>query len=108
MAAIVLFVLVKWWQRSRFMAQIRMSRITIDELMSLLESGAATTILDVRTAERRARQVGFPGASACAISPSCSSRPARRSSSTAIVRTMRRRRWLRGNSKSAASNGFDR
>jgi membrane protein DedA with SNARE-associated domain/rhodanese-related sulfurtransferase len=60
-AAIVLFVLVKWWQRNRFMAQIRMSRISIDELMSLLDSGSATTILDVRTAERRAQSGWIPG-----------------------------------------------
>lgn len=60
-AAIVLFVLVKWWQRNRFMAQIRMSRISIDELMSLLDSGSATTILDVRTPERRAQSGWIPG-----------------------------------------------
>ncbi len=40
--AIALFVLFKWWQRQRFMAQIRMSRISVDELLSLLDSGSAT------------------------------------------------------------------
>lgn len=60
-AAIVLFVAVKWWQRHRFMAQIRMSRISIDELTSLLDSGSAATILDVRTPERRAQSGWIPG-----------------------------------------------
>jgi membrane protein DedA with SNARE-associated domain/rhodanese-related sulfurtransferase len=59
--AIALFVLFKWWQRQRFMAQIRMSRISIDELTSLLDSGSAATILDVRTPERRAASGWIPG-----------------------------------------------
>jgi membrane protein DedA with SNARE-associated domain/rhodanese-related sulfurtransferase len=60
-AAIALFVAVKWWQRRSFMAQIRMSRISIDELASLLDSGSMTTILDVRTPERRAASGWIPG-----------------------------------------------
>jgi membrane protein DedA with SNARE-associated domain/rhodanese-related sulfurtransferase len=60
-AAVALFVAVKWWQRRSFMAQIRMSRISIDELVSLLDSGSMTTILDVRTPERRAASGWIPG-----------------------------------------------
>ncbi len=60
-AAVALFVAVKWWQRHSFMAQIRMSRISIDELAALLESGSAATILDVRTPERRATSGWIPG-----------------------------------------------
>jgi len=59
--AIGLFVLFKWWQRQRLMAQIRMSRISIDELMTLLDSGSAATILDVRSPERRAASGWIPG-----------------------------------------------
>ncbi|GFE81124.1 hypothetical protein GCM10011487_31240 [Steroidobacter agaridevorans] len=59
--AIALFVLFKWWQRQRFMAQIRMSRISIDELTTLLDSGSAATILDVRSPERRAASGWIPG-----------------------------------------------
>lgn len=59
--AIGLFVAVKWWQRRRFMEQIRMSRITTDELASLLDSGSPATILDVRTPERRAASGWIPG-----------------------------------------------
>lgn len=61
LAAIALFVLVKWWQRRRFLEQIRMSRITTDELASLLDSGSPATILDVRTPERRAESGWIPG-----------------------------------------------
>lgn len=60
-AAIALFVLFKWWQRQSFMAQIRMSRISIDELGTLLDSGSTATILDVRSPERRAASGWIPG-----------------------------------------------
>jgi membrane protein DedA with SNARE-associated domain/rhodanese-related sulfurtransferase len=59
--AVALFVLFKWWQRQRFMAQIRMSRISVEELLSLLDSGSATVILDVRSPERRAASGWIPG-----------------------------------------------
>src|SRR5688572_17477637 len=58
--AIGLFVLFKWWQRHSFMAQIRMSRISIDELAMLLDSGSTATILDVRSPERRAASGWIP------------------------------------------------
>lgn len=60
-AAIALFVLFKWWQRHSFMAQIRMSRITTDELGMLLDSGSTAVILDVRSPERRAESGWIPG-----------------------------------------------
>jgi membrane protein DedA with SNARE-associated domain/rhodanese-related sulfurtransferase len=59
--AVALFVLVKWWQRQRFKAQIHMSRISVDELLSLLDAGSATVILDVRSPERRAASGWIPG-----------------------------------------------
>jgi membrane protein DedA with SNARE-associated domain/rhodanese-related sulfurtransferase len=61
-AAIVIFVALKWWQRKRFLMEIRMSRISIDELQSLLRTPAGATILDVRSAEHRARSGWIPGA----------------------------------------------
>jgi membrane protein DedA with SNARE-associated domain/rhodanese-related sulfurtransferase len=60
-AAIASFVAVKWWQRRRFMAQIRMARISSEELATLLDAGSAATILDVRTPERRAASGWIPG-----------------------------------------------
>ena len=61
-AGIALFIALKWWQRYRFAMQIRMSRISIDELGELIEKAAGTTILDVRTAEHRAKQGWIHGA----------------------------------------------
>ena len=60
--AIVSFVALKWWQRYRFARQIRMTRISIDELWALLQKGVGTTLLDARTPEHRARQGWIPGA----------------------------------------------
>lgn len=61
-AGIALFVALKWWQRYRFAMQIRMSRISIDELGELIEKDAGTIILDVRTSEHRAKQGWIHGA----------------------------------------------
>ena len=61
-AGIALFVALKWWQRYRFAMQIRMSRISIDELGELIAKDAGPTILDVRTLEHRARQGWIHGA----------------------------------------------
>jgi rhodanese-related sulfurtransferase len=60
-AAIVLFIAYKWWQRRRFMVQIRMARISIDDLNALLQSGSVTTILDARSPERREQLGWIPG-----------------------------------------------
>jgi membrane protein DedA with SNARE-associated domain len=71
-AAIGLFVLVKWWQRRRFMEQIRMSRITTDELASLLDSGSPARFWMCARRSGVPLRDGFPAVSACAISPSWS------------------------------------
>ena len=61
-AAIALFVALKWWQRYRFAMRTRMSRISIDDLAALIDKGAGATILDVRTSEHRAKQGWIHGA----------------------------------------------
>jgi membrane protein DedA with SNARE-associated domain/rhodanese-related sulfurtransferase len=53
LALVVAFVAAKWWQRQRFLAQIRMARISPSELSAMLDSGAPAAVLDVRTLERR-------------------------------------------------------
>lgn len=60
-AAIALFVIVKWWQRYRFLMKIRMARVSVPELSALLQSGKPATILDVRGAEQRAKYGWIPG-----------------------------------------------
>jgi membrane protein DedA with SNARE-associated domain/rhodanese-related sulfurtransferase len=61
LVAIALFVAYKWWQRHRFNMQIRMTRISTDELRQLLQSMPATVVLDVRTEESRAQSGWIPG-----------------------------------------------
>ena len=61
-AAVMIFVALKWWQRQRFLGEISMPRISIDELQALLKTGSGATILDVRSAEHRARSGWIPGA----------------------------------------------
>lgn len=61
LGAIALFVLYKWWQRQRFLAQIRMARISTEELRALLDSESGASVLDVRSAQRRAQSGWIPG-----------------------------------------------
>ena len=61
LGALGLFVVVKWWQRHRFLAQIRMARITPWELNALQRGGGQTSVLDVRRPERRAETGWIPG-----------------------------------------------
>jgi membrane protein DedA with SNARE-associated domain/rhodanese-related sulfurtransferase len=61
LAALALFVAIKWWQRYRFLASIRMARITPGELNALLQAGGGAAVLDVRTPERRAQTGWIPG-----------------------------------------------
>jgi membrane protein DedA with SNARE-associated domain/rhodanese-related sulfurtransferase len=61
-AAIAAYVALKWWQRYRFARQIRMSRISIDELWELIQKGTSTTLLDARSSEHRTRQGWIRGA----------------------------------------------
>jgi membrane protein DedA with SNARE-associated domain/rhodanese-related sulfurtransferase len=59
--AIVLFIAYKWWQRHRFLREIRMARISSDELRSELRATPGMLIVDVRSAESRARSGWIPG-----------------------------------------------
>ena len=62
-AALLLFVLAKWWQRKRFYKELRMARITPEELNQMIGRGETPLVFDVRglgTRERDPRRV--PGA----------------------------------------------
>jgi rhodanese-related sulfurtransferase len=61
LAALLLFIAVRWWQRQSLLRELRMTRISVPELVALIESEAAPTILDVRTAESRVRDGTIPG-----------------------------------------------
>jgi membrane protein DedA with SNARE-associated domain/rhodanese-related sulfurtransferase len=57
-----LVILLKWWQRQRFYRQLRMDRITVDELRAMLDEGRAPSVLDVRSASSQLRDGRIPGA----------------------------------------------
>lgn len=59
--AFAVYLAKKWWQRYTFLKDLRMARITVKELDTLLRSGNPPTIIDVRTG--LAQQSGrIPGA----------------------------------------------
>lgn len=43
------FVGFKWWERRRFFAMLATARISVDELYSLMDSGTAPQVVDVRS-----------------------------------------------------------
>jgi membrane protein DedA with SNARE-associated domain/rhodanese-related sulfurtransferase len=59
--ALALFIAYKWWQRRRFLREIRMSRITMVELRALMESMPGIVLLDARSSESRAQSGWIPG-----------------------------------------------
>ena len=62
LAAIGLYVFIKWLQRRLFIRQLRMDRITVAELRKLINDGQALLILDVRPKEIRENDGIIPGA----------------------------------------------
>ena len=61
-AAFVVYLIVKWVQRQRFIRQLRMDRVTVQELRDLLASGAPTTVVDVRSPLSQSVTGRIPGA----------------------------------------------
>jgi membrane protein DedA with SNARE-associated domain/rhodanese-related sulfurtransferase len=61
-AAFALFIAVKWWQRHALIRELRMARISVDELVRLIEGGDDPVILDVRDESARRRDGTIPGA----------------------------------------------
>jgi rhodanese-related sulfurtransferase len=46
--AVAIFLGRKWWDRQRFLRELRMSRISVGELNQLLEEGQSPVIIDTR------------------------------------------------------------
>jgi membrane protein DedA with SNARE-associated domain/rhodanese-related sulfurtransferase len=59
--ALALFVAYKIWQRHRFLREIRMTRISSDELRAEMQSMPGLMLVDVRSAESRARSGWIAG-----------------------------------------------
>jgi membrane protein DedA with SNARE-associated domain/rhodanese-related sulfurtransferase len=63
LTALVLYIAVKWWQRSRFYRMLRMARISVADLAALIKAGGSPVIVDVRSATARALEPRWiPGA----------------------------------------------
>jgi membrane protein DedA with SNARE-associated domain/rhodanese-related sulfurtransferase len=60
-SALVLFIAVKAWQRFVFRRQLRMPRVTIDELKTMMRGRTPPLLLDVRLASSHA-EARIPGA----------------------------------------------
>jgi len=62
-AALVGYVLYKWWERQRFYKELRMARISVAELSALMEAGEQPTVVDVRSPTARTLEPRWiPGA----------------------------------------------
>jgi rhodanese-related sulfurtransferase len=62
LGALALYIAVRWWRRQAFIRQLRMDRISVDELIAMIDAGNLPVILDVRSADTRARDGIIPGA----------------------------------------------
>jgi len=58
----IVYVAVKWWQRQRFLKQLRMDRVTINELHDLMSQKRVGQIIDVRSPTSQALTGRIPGA----------------------------------------------
>jgi membrane protein DedA with SNARE-associated domain/rhodanese-related sulfurtransferase len=62
-AALAAYIAFKWWERRRFYRALRLARITVEELRSLIERGKQPVVVDVRSAvSRKADGRLIPGA----------------------------------------------
>ncbi|MBK9116717.1 MAG: VTT domain-containing protein [Betaproteobacteria bacterium] len=58
----VAYIAVKWWQRELFIWQLRMDRVTVDELSDLMRAERVGKVIDVRTPMSQALTGRIPGA----------------------------------------------
>src|SRR5207253_8959507 len=63
-ACFALWIVVKWYRRHLFIKQLRMDRVTVDELRNLLDENKVQALVDVRSALTQAATGRIPGARA--------------------------------------------
>ena len=56
------FLGLKWWRRHQFFRELRMSRISVEELSALRAAGHSLMVIDARPSSSRARDGMIPGA----------------------------------------------
>ena len=52
-ALLLLYIAMKWWQRHRLLAALRMARISVDELNEAIAAGQNPVVVDVRSSASR-------------------------------------------------------
>ena len=62
LAALIAFLGLKAWRRHQFFRQLRMDRISVQELFHLREGGSAVLVVDARPSATRQRDGVIPGA----------------------------------------------
>ena len=65
--ALGLYLTIRWIQRQNFIRQLKMDRISVEELIGMIDDGQEPVIVDVRPIDAR-REGMIPGAIACGIS----------------------------------------
>ncbi|MFO1312450.1 MAG: DedA family protein/thiosulfate sulfurtransferase GlpE [Burkholderiales bacterium] len=60
--AFLLYLAAKWWQRELFIWQLRMDRLTVEELDELIRAKRAAKVIDVRSPMSQAMTGRIPGA----------------------------------------------
>jgi membrane protein DedA with SNARE-associated domain/rhodanese-related sulfurtransferase len=61
-AVFALYVAIRWVERQVFIRRLRMDRISVNELVELIDGGRRPAIFDVRSADERRRDGIIPGA----------------------------------------------
>jgi membrane protein DedA with SNARE-associated domain/rhodanese-related sulfurtransferase len=61
-AGFAVVILRKWWQRQQFLQQLRIDRVTVDQLRAMLDAGLGPHLLDVRSVLSQQREGRIPGA----------------------------------------------
>jgi len=62
LALFAAFLALKWWRRHQFFQELRMSRISVEELSRLRAAGTPISVIDARPSASRARDGMIPGA----------------------------------------------
>jgi rhodanese-related sulfurtransferase len=61
-AAFLAYIVYRWIQRQRFLRQLRMDRVSVQELHELMRAGELGTVVDVRSPFAQALTGRIPGA----------------------------------------------
>jgi len=62
-AALIGYIVYKWWERQRFYKELRMARISVGDLNALMEAGEQPIVVDVRSPTARTLEPRWiPGA----------------------------------------------